>query len=182
MKIDNELEIFKFAHFINTMYCNDLGTDLLVSHFDKTGKIVLLQMLVNNYNPKVKFSEIQYLIAAENYCERLYSLLDNLIRVPYVSSEEKANMDFDVDVIANSNEVINQLKRLKILKFRNDWCYFLESLSEIVIKLENAINRLIGSKKTFHFCSNAKTQDVFLGKVNYDYKDNVYFLFQYRMK
>lgn len=181
MRIDDDFKVFQFAHLLNGIDKSDEGTALLCKYWKDSGKLDKLLLLTKNQDLNLKFYEIQFLIASENCCEQLYQVLDNFLRVPYCS-EEIREVSADTDIIANANELIKNMKGLKAIYVRSSWEDFFGQISELTSKIISAIDRLVGSGKSFHFGSRIKAEQVLSGAVNYDSATGDYFIFQYKMQ
>ncbi|MCH5157414.1 MAG: hypothetical protein J1G02_06045 [Clostridiales bacterium] len=180
MGIDDNFEIFKFAQLLNGIDKSEEGTMLLCTYWKNSGKLDKLLLLIKNQDLNLRFDEIQYLVAAENCCEQLHQALDNFLRVPYCS-DDATEIVADTDIIADANDLIKNMKGLKSLYVRSSWADFYRQLSELTMKIISAIDRLVGARKQFRFCTNVNADKVLSGAVNYDSASGEYFLFKYKM-
>lgn len=174
------MQVFQFARLMNGVEGSNAGTALLCDYWKKCGKLDKLFLLIKNDGLNLKFEEIQYLVAAENCCEQLYSALDNFLREPYCSAFA-APFEADAETIADANELIKNLKGLKALRLKGSWREFFVQLSELAARIISSMERLLSSGKKFHFSSTVGAEQVLSGTANYDEAYGRYFLFTYKM-
>ncbi len=179
MNIENDLQIFTFSRFINSIENESEATKLLCDYWQSCGKLDKILMLKNidsyNLSNGLKLDEIYFLVHAENCMEHLYKVLDGFLIAPYCSSET-LSPKLDSDIEGQTKELISNLKDLKNIYLKGSWEQFCNQLGTIVAKIESTISVLIGSGKDFHFCTSANANQLISGDVSYDSKSGVFFV------
>ena len=178
MDISNDKEAYLLSKIMGEVDSEKNGTDFLRRYWILCGDLKYTPDLLGEVFAFDE-NEIQYLITAENLCERLVSILTAFLREPYCTSDE-CDIEIDPSVQQVSSELIVEFENLQSVSLKYGWKKLIEDFSKTVFQIESIISRLMAmhtTGKRVCFYTNASAE-CFLNaaQINFRDKNDIYFI------
>ena len=181
MDISNDKEAYLLSKIMGEVDSEKNGTDFLRQYWILSGKLKYTPNLLGEVFTFDE-NEIQYLITAENLCERLVSTLTAFLREPYCTSRER-DVEIDPSVQQVSSELIVEFENLQNVCLDYGWKKLIEDFSKTVFQIESIISRLMAmhtTGKQVCFYTNVSAES-FLNAAQIDFRNenDKYFIPKY---